>query len=126
MDTDAPKLETWGILELFGHLKLAGKITEQPIGGDSLIRIDVPPVTVGDVTIPAFTRFFGAKAVYSLTPCTEDLAKVTAAAVKHQPVQAYDLPEEWRTRIRQAALPAPSPDHDEWDGSEFEDEDEDE
>ncbi len=34
--------ETWAILELMGHRRLAGFVTEQEIGGANLLRIDVP------------------------------------------------------------------------------------
>ena len=34
--------EEWAILELMGHRKLAGKVTEQTIGSSTFVRIDVP------------------------------------------------------------------------------------
>ena len=33
--------DEWAILELMGHRRLAGKVTEQEIGGANMIRIDV-------------------------------------------------------------------------------------
>lgn len=32
---------TWAILELMGHRRLAGFITEQEIGGSAMLRLDV-------------------------------------------------------------------------------------
>jgi len=32
----------WAILELMGHRRLAGLVSEQQIGGASFIRIDIP------------------------------------------------------------------------------------
>lgn len=34
--------EGWAILELMGHRKLAGYLSEQTIGGSAFVRIDVP------------------------------------------------------------------------------------
>ena len=36
------KFDEWAILELMGHRRLAGKVTEVAIGGGSFLRIDMP------------------------------------------------------------------------------------
>ena len=36
------KFDHWCIVELFGHNQIAGKVTEQAIGGQSFVRVDVP------------------------------------------------------------------------------------
>ena len=36
------KFEEWAILELMGHRRLAGKITDAVIGGGAFLRIDIP------------------------------------------------------------------------------------
>jgi hypothetical protein len=86
-DPKAEKFETWGLLELFGHQRLAGKLTEQTIGGCAFIRIDVPPV--GDVQ--GYTRFFTNGAIYSMTPTTETIARGLANRLQATPVQPYDF-----------------------------------
>jgi hypothetical protein len=48
------KFESWGLLELFGHQRLAGRLTEQTIGGCHFIRIDVTEVD----GVQGYTRFF--------------------------------------------------------------------
>jgi hypothetical protein len=48
------KFESWGLLELFGHQRLAGRLTEQTIGGCHFIRLDVPEVN----GVQGYTRFF--------------------------------------------------------------------
>ena len=78
----------WGLLELFGHQRLAGRLSEQTIGGCHFIRIDVP--AVGDVA--EYTRFFTQDAIYAMTPTTEDVARRMAEAMRARPVQAYELP----------------------------------
>lgn len=63
----------WAILELFGHQRIAGRVSEQTIGGCSFIRVDVPPVCG-----PAFTRLFGAGAIYSITVTDQETAILAA------------------------------------------------
>lgn len=79
--------EAWGLLELFGHQRLAGRLSEQVIGGCHFLRIDVP--AYGD--IPEYTRFFTQGAIYGMTPTTEDIARRLAANLKARPIQQYDL-----------------------------------
>jgi hypothetical protein len=49
--------EGWAVLELMGHRRLAGHLSEQQIGGSSFLRIDVP-------TEPPATQFYSPSAVY--------------------------------------------------------------
>jgi len=59
------------IVELFGHQKIAGKVTEQVIAGQGFVRVDVPQTK----RFPAFTRMFGSGAIYSITPVDEETCK---------------------------------------------------
>jgi len=34
--------DVWAILEIMGHTRIAGRVTEQALGGSALIRVDVP------------------------------------------------------------------------------------
>lgn len=81
------KLELFAIVELFGHGKIAGKITEQSIGPDSFIRVSVPETT----QVPAFDRLFNPKAIYAINPVTEEVMKVTAEALHSAPIQSWDV-----------------------------------
>lgn len=84
------KFEAWGMLELFGHQRLAGRITEQTIGGVHFIRIDVP--ASGDVA--EYTRLFTQGAIYGMTITTEDVARRLALGMRARPISAYDLPRQ--------------------------------
>lgn len=84
----ADKFEAWGLLELFGHQRLAGRLSEQTIGGCHFMRIDVPAVDGAD----AYTRFFTQGAIYGMTPTSEDVARRLALQLRARPVQAYELP----------------------------------
>lgn len=56
---EAPEIQ-WAIVEIFGHSRYAGIISEHAIGGCSFVRVDVPET--GEE--PAFTKLFGQGAIY--------------------------------------------------------------
>jgi hypothetical protein len=89
----------WAILEIMGHQRFAGYVSEVAIGGASMLRIDVPEAGA----LPAFTRYFGAASVYSISPVTEELARNIAQQLEQQPVTVYDLPESLRLKLREQA-----------------------
>jgi len=76
------------ILELFGHQRIAGKVSEAAVFGGTLVRVDVPKTTKRD----AFTKFYGLSAVYAVTPVSEEIAQAMAESLDEKPV------EEWRLR----------------------------
>lgn len=83
--TEIPTFKQWAILELMGHRKLAGLVTEEVIAGAGLIRIDIPN---GD---ESSTQYYSPTALYCLTPCSEDLARKVAASYQPAPVSQWDL-----------------------------------
>lgn len=84
----AERFEEWAILELMGHRKLAGKVSEATLAGGAFVRIDVPG-TDGNVA----TQFYAPGAVYCITPTSEDLARRFAAGCRPAPVTHWELPE---------------------------------
>lgn len=108
------KLETWAVVELMGHVKIAGLVTEEERFGTKMGRIDIP-MKEGGLT----TQYFGGSSVYRMTPTTEEVAR--AIATNHQPAPIHP----WE--MKQPALPAsPAPLHDdeeEWGGDGNYDED---
>lgn len=121
-EQDAPA--QWAILELMGHQRLAGRVSQQTFGGAQLIRVDVPevvlvrntyqagePVAIKQV-IPAHTRSLGASSIYSINWCDEAAATLSAHSIKHQPINPYglrsvleDMPAEQRTKVLALAAP---------------------
>lgn len=70
-----PTYEGWAILELMGHRERPGYVKEVEIAGGKMLRIDIPVSKdeVGqEVTV---TEFYGAAAIYCMTPCTEEIAR---------------------------------------------------
>lgn len=81
------KVEFWGIVELFGHNCIAGKVSEASIGGCSFVRVDVPAIE----DLPAFTKFYGNGAIYAMTPVSEEIARAAVTRIRTQPVEIYGL-----------------------------------
>ena len=88
----AESFDSWAVLELMGHVRIAGRVTEEERFGAKVGRIDIPTPDGGFVT-----QYFTAGSIYRMTACTEDAAR--AVALKNQP-----------TPVHRWELPAPAPD----------------
>lgn len=93
MTATVEKFEEWAIVEIMGHKRFAGKVTEQAMGGASFVRIDVPEISLptGDV-LPAFTKLFGAASIYCISPCTEESARMFAQSIRAKSFSRYEVP----------------------------------
>lgn len=100
--TDQESFSAWGLLELFGHQRLAGKLTEQTIGGCHFIRIDVPDV--GEVK--GYTRLFTQGAIYGVTFTSEDVARRLATNLRAAPIAAFEI-EPRQPRLSQGSRDDP-------------------
>jgi hypothetical protein len=89
MSEETGTFEGWAFLELMGHRRLAGKITEATAAGVALLRLDV---YCGDAPTPEVTQFYSAAAIYCVTPSTENLCRAFALQARPRPVAAYELP----------------------------------
>lgn len=86
----------WAILELMGHRRLAGYVTEIEMAGAGMFRIDVPHSNrVGHdqdlASIDGTTQFYSPAALYCLTPTTEQIARGYAVENRPRPVQPFEL-----------------------------------
>lgn len=88
-DTITPPFESWAVAEIFGHQKYAGFVTQMTLGNQIMWRIDVP--AIGDNA--AFTKIFGLSAIFSLTPCSEDIVRKLIASwqVQSAPLHIFQL-----------------------------------
>jgi hypothetical protein len=82
-------VEQWAVVELFGHQKIAGLLTEATIGGCSFVRVDVPE----NGSSPGFTKLYGNGAIYAISFVTEEIARRAASYYEIKPVQSYELPK---------------------------------
>ena len=93
------------MLELFGHQRLAGMVTEVQLGGASFVRVDVPED--GKKKGWKLTKMYNPSAIYSITPVTEATARLVAVQVSGEPVTRWDVQEmvrEAKRALRPAAI----------------------
>lgn len=83
----AETLETFAIVELFGKQIIAGLVSEQVIGGQGFIRVDVPAVDGQE----GFTKFYGAGAIYAITPTDKESALSAVAGLRKRPIEVWKL-----------------------------------
>lgn len=99
------RFEQWAIVELFGHQRIAGLVSELEIAGSTLIRVDVPRVNGRD----AFTKAYGHKAIYALTFVDRDVALAAAEKLGLVPIDEWTVAsvtvEAVRERLKRASLP---------------------
>lgn len=105
VDTDK-KFEAWAIVDLFGHHRVAGKLSEQVIGGQSFIRVDIPELGAcgpasSESGIPAFTELYGQGAIYRIAFVDEAAARTVAAQVRERPISEWSLSQTMRDFIAQ-------------------------
>lgn len=92
-------LDFWAVVELFGHQKIAGKVSDFVLGGESFVRVDVPATERGET----FTRMFGKGAIYAINPTTEEIATRAAESVGQRPLNLYEASPQREN----PALPTP-------------------
>ncbi len=79
-------------MELMGHRKLAGMVSDQTFAGVPFIRIDIPD---------SATQFYSPAAVYCITPTTEAIAKAFAKGNTPEPVHPWEIKQ-----IEQVDMPS--------------------
>lgn len=79
--------KAWAIVELMGHRRLAGEVSQSTLFGVPLLRIDIP--AVGE--IPANTQMYGASAVYCVSIVEEPVARAAAQALQASPIAAFGM-----------------------------------
>lgn len=94
----SPELKAWALVELFGHQRIVGFLSQQTFGSGVLFRVDVPDLTkAGKVVRIGFTRYFGLSAIYSITPVTEDVVRTLLPSIDGTPGEARALtPRSYR------------------------------
>ena len=136
MPEHGEKFEGWAIVEMLGHKKIAGYLSEQAIGGGAMLRIDVPETKSGTVpsrwdsdsgpdTAP-YSKFVGIGSIYAITPCTEEFARKAARVIeRHNSPTPVDIPTPPQLAaggaVEAELVPAGHDDDDDFDDSDYED-----
>lgn len=94
MSNEQVPAEQWAIVELMGHVKLAGRVSVDSTFGAALLRVDVPD----SPDIAGFTKCVSPSALYAVTPVSEQIARGLAARLKARPFDTYELADLGRDR----------------------------
>jgi hypothetical protein len=86
--SDSTAYQGWAIVELMGHRRLAGRVSEVTQYGTTQLRLDVP----GEGDTIAATQFYSGGALYCVTPTDEKTARAVARLGRPEPVQRWELP----------------------------------
>ena len=86
-NTQSDQFTEWCVVELLGHRRLGGFVTEQTIAGQRFLRIDIPRRD-GTMT----TQLVNPLSIYCLTPTTEALARAVARENQPEPIHRWELP----------------------------------
>ncbi len=87
-NAEATSFGSWAILELMGHRRLGGYVTEETRFGVAMCRIDVPAIDAH----AGYTQYYTASAIYCVSPTTEVLARGVSRGNRPAPVMQYELP----------------------------------
>ena len=91
------KFESWMLLELMGHRRLAGFVTEEERFGTVMCRIDIPTRYNPDNRKLIFTtQYYHHNAIFSATPILESDAIHLAnrGELRPRPFEKFDLHKE--------------------------------
>lgn len=84
---EEPPLDQFAIVELMGHVSMAGRIREESRFGAVMLRIDIPPV--GEAQ--GFTQWISGGAIYRVSPVTEEAAMAYMERHLYTPPIPYDV-----------------------------------
>lgn len=68
IDKNEEQIETWAYVEIMGHTKVAGRISERKIGIQIMFQIDVPKPDEGF----SHTVIYSPSSIFSIQPTTEE------------------------------------------------------
>jgi len=96
-DNKAPELRAWALCEMFGHQRIVGMVTVDPIDFPGMVRVDVPDLLKDGKTERAgFTRYFGRSALFSVTPITEEAVRELLPHIDGKPAKPLTIGHgEW-------------------------------
>jgi hypothetical protein len=114
MDQEQSKFEGWAKIEIMGHQSHTGLVSTHVFGDAVLLRVDSPAIPEREETlgrsrwtdtghypagavvkhpaVPATSVLLGAKSIYRIQPCTEEVAINTIIAEQHRPLSLVSLP----------------------------------
>lgn len=98
------------LLEIYGHRRLAGRVTEIQFAGTTMAKIEVPPTKAYP---EGFEQCFSGGAIFSCTEISEEVARAHAEQIGAMPPRPYQISQGAPTMF---ALQADAHDGEPWDG----------
>lgn len=105
IDKDQETIETWAYIEIMGHNRIAGRVSERKVGIQVMLQVDVPNPETGF----SHTELFSPSSIFSIKPTTEEWCRKFVGARVNYDVLPY-LPT---TRQLKEPDTIPIDDHDE-------------
>jgi hypothetical protein len=79
----------YAIVELMGHQKMVGLVTEVELAGRGFLLVD----SLDSEGKPSFSRYVNPEAIYAINPVSEEIAKKLAIRYQPVPVNSFELPQ---------------------------------
>ena len=106
--SEGKTFDQWALVEIMGHQRAAGHVTEETIAGVAMLRVDIPKAPDSQEFI---TQYIGAGSIFRMTPTTEEMVRAALRSWEWKPPSLV-------------SLPAPAPEYDQlWDQDECDEED---
>lgn len=86
-DVNESMFPGWAIVEVMGHNRFAGYVSQEIFAGLAFIRIDVPETE----STKAFTKLVGPSSIFGITPCSEEVARRAVNAFRAAPHYLIDI-----------------------------------
>lgn len=96
MTAEITGFQSWAYVELMGHNKIAGFVTELKLGNNSMIRVDVPQCD----DLPAFTKIYNVSAIYGITPIDEEGARDFVKNMRVKPFDVWEMQKIFDEKIK--------------------------
>jgi hypothetical protein len=85
IDKNQETIETWAYVEIMGHNKIAGRVSERKVGVAVMLQVDVPNKDEGF----SHSALYSPQSIFSIQPTTEDWCRKFVAARVEYPVLPY-------------------------------------
>ncbi len=96
----ADKFSAWAIIEVMGHTRKSGRVTEETIAGAPMLRVDVPSSATD---LEKFTtHYLSAQSIFQIHPCDENTARLSAVADGKRESYEYDI-DQYLARVNERA-----------------------
>ncbi|MBS4034368.1 MAG: hypothetical protein KGZ85_07895 [Ignavibacterium sp.] len=85
IDKNQETIETWAYIEIMGHNRIAGRVSERKVGIQVMLQVDVPKPDEGF----SHTELFSPSSIFSIKPTTEEWCRKFVGARVNYDVLPY-------------------------------------